>query len=190
MPLPGVFMSSMRLSVLSLLIFALAGATPKQEAPAPARITEVLLYLRPERAAESFTRESPREFARYIPQLGQVITDVLAKANRPDAKGIFIGVGLKSKTETRFWCEAMDGTIAPELLHELEEKLAKVEGVEIKKGIVAFGMSVSLYGQKPTAQPYPLRWAKATEDAGMQVPAPLEKLFKVIWPEATAEAKE
>src|SRR4051812_5919653 len=104
MPLKGVCMSSLRLYLLALLTLPLLGAAPNEEAPAPAKIAEVVLYIRPERAAEALTKESPKEFARYIPQLGQVISEVVAKADRPDAKGIFIGVGLKSKTETRFWC--------------------------------------------------------------------------------------
>ena len=100
------------------------------------------------------------------------------------AKGLLIAVGIKSKKNTRIWCQAVEGDVPAALLQELEKELAKVEAVDLKKGPAGFAMEVNLFGQKPGNYPmFPQTWVDAAKKSETKLLLPPDDLFKIIWPD-------
>jgi hypothetical protein len=114
----------------------------------------------------------------------QGAAEVLGKEKPPQAKGLLIAVGIKSRTKTRVWCQAVDGDAPTELLQRLEQELAKVEAVDLKKAPAAFAVEISLFGQKPAKYPeFPDSWLRAAKMHRTKFLVPPDDLFKIIWPD-------
>jgi hypothetical protein len=106
-----------------------------------------------------------------------------AKEEKPNAKGLFIAIGVKPGKKSKFWCEAVDGEILAATLSKLEKRLAAVEPVAAKSGPIAFALEIKFRGQQPAKFPeMPKAWA----DAAKNIKTPLlipDELFKVVWPD-------
>jgi hypothetical protein len=95
-----------------------------------------------------------------------------------------IAVGIKSRKNSRAWCQAVDGDAPAELLQLLEKELAKVEAVDLKKGPAGFAMEVNLFGPKPEKYPeFPQSWVDAAKKSETKLILPPDDLFKTIWPD-------
>src|SRR5437588_11490214 len=115
------------IAVSCLVAGAIAAAA--QELP-PAALNQLRLYVPIPQLDERF--EDVKALASYIKALEAKAAEVLGKEQKPQAKGLLIAVGIKAKTKTRVWCQAVDGEAPAELLGKLEKELAKVEAVNLK----------------------------------------------------------
>ena len=111
--------------------------------------------------------------------------EVLARGERPRAKGLFVAVGIKAKDNAKVWCEAVEGEISPYQLERIEEELAHVEALTPQRGPVGFAMEVSLFGQRPVKYPIvPQLWIDAmVRDRVPVLVSPPDTLFTFIWPD-------
>jgi hypothetical protein len=122
--------------------------------------------------------------ANYIKALEKRAGEILAKEERPKAKGLLIAVGIKSKKNTRIWCQAVEGDALEALLQKLEKELAKIEAVDLKKGPAGFAMEVNLFGKKPDKYPeFPQSWVEAAKKSETKLLLLPDDLFKTIWPD-------
>lgn len=170
---------------LSLLVVVLAGlASPARcDDPKPADLNQLRLYVPIPQLEDRFGKDV-EPLANYIKALQKRTGDLLAKEEKPKAKGLLLAVGIKSKKNTRIWCEAVEGDVPESLLRKLEKELAKVEAVDLKKGPAAFAMEVNLFGQKPRKYPeFPQNWVDVAKKSETKVLVPPDDLFKVIWPD-------
>lgn len=120
----------------------------------------------------------------YIKALERRADEILSKEKPPGAKGLLIAVGIKSRSKTRVWCEAVEGEMPAELLARLEKELGKIEGVDLKKGPAGFAMEVNLFGQKAGKFPeFPQSWVEAAKKGKAKLLVPPDELFKILWPD-------
>ena len=141
---------------LSAILFLLAGllATEPPKAQKTAELNQLRLYVPIPKLKERFGNRSAEPLAKYIKALEKRTVEVLSKQKRPEAKGLLIAVGIKSKKKTRIWCESVEGKCPPKLLRLLEAELAKVEAVDLERSPAGFALEVNLYyGQKPSKYP-------------------------------------
>jgi hypothetical protein len=169
-----------------LLVAALAclPSAARCQDPKPAALNEIRLYVPIPQLEERFGNDV-KPLANYITALEARAGEVLAKAaEKPGAKGLLVAVGIKSKRNTRVWCQAVEGEVPEPLLRELEAELAKVEAVDLKKGPAGFALEVNLFGQKPGEYPeFPRSWVEAAEKSETKLLVPPDDLFKIIWPD-------
>jgi hypothetical protein len=122
--------------------------------------------------------------ANYVKSLQRATATVLSKEEQLDAKGLLLAVGIKSKRNTRVWCQAVEGEVPTEVLQRLEMELAKVVGVDLKKGPAGFALEMNLSGQKPENYPqFPDLWLEAARNSPNVKLVPPDELFKKIWPD-------
>jgi hypothetical protein len=170
---------------LSAILFLLAGlqATEPPKAQKTAELNQLRLYVPIPKLKERFGNDV-EPLAKYIKALEKRTVEVLSKQKRPEAKGLLIAVGIKSKKKTRIWCEAVEGKCPPKLLRLLETELARVEAVDLIKSPAGFALEVNLYGQKPSKYPaFPQIWIDAAKKSKTKLLVPPDDLFKVIWPD-------
>jgi hypothetical protein len=128
--------------------------------------------------------EDVKPLVAYIKALEKTASKCLEKEELSEARGLLIAVGIKPGKKTRVWCQSVDGEVPDKVLRKLEKELAKVETIEVKKGAVAFGMEVTLRGQKVKKFPeFPTAWLEAAKRSGTRLLVPPDDLFKVIWPD-------
>jgi hypothetical protein len=122
--------------------------------------------------------------ANYIKLLEKRTEELLSKEKPPKAKGLLIAMGIKSKTKTRAWCQAVEGEIPDDLLRHLEKELAKVEAIDLRKAPAGFAMEIKLFGQKPSKYPqFPDTRIEAANKKKPTTMVPPDELFKIIWPD-------
>ncbi len=172
----------LRVGLLIALWVCLASTAWCQE-PKPADLNQLRLYVPIPQLEDRFGKDI-EPLAKYIKALEKRAGEILAKGKQPRAKGLLIAVGIKSKKNTRIWCQAVEGDAPAALLQGLEKELAKVEAVDLKKGPAAFAMEVNLFGQRPDRYPeFPQNWLEAAKKSGTKLLLPPDELFKVIWPD-------
>jgi hypothetical protein len=178
----GGIMRIQSLFVLALLLLSRIGvAAPVTEAKV-IEIRSVHVYV-PNALIPDRFKGPGREVGEYFNTLGRKADEILEKAVRPKAKGIFIGIGIRSKSEVRIWCEAVEGDAPAALLRQLERELAKVPAVDLKRAPVALGMAINLHGQKPASFPeFPSAWVRAAKENDINQIVPPDYIFETIWP--------
>jgi uncharacterized protein YggU (UPF0235/DUF167 family) len=153
------------------------------EEPQPAKLNQLRLYVPIPQLEDRFGKDI-KPVAEYIKTLEKRAGEILAKEKQPAAKGLLIAVGIKSKKNTRIWCQAVEGEAPAELLRLLEKELAKVEAVDLQKGPAGFAMEVNLFGRKPDKYPeFPQSWVEAAKKTATKLLLPPDDLFKSIWPD-------
>jgi len=175
----------MRLQHLMLLVCGLlaVGSSHAADEPKAAKINQIRLYI-PTPMLEERIGNDVKPLANYIKALEKGTAEFMAKEKQPKAKGVLIAVGIKSKTKTRIWCEAVDGDVPDGLLHKLEKELAKVEAVDPKKAPIAFAIEINLFGQKAEKFPeFPKVWFESRDKDKPTKVVPPDDLFKSIWPD-------
>jgi hypothetical protein len=172
----------LRIGVFVAVLVCLSSPAQCEE-PKPADLNQLRLYVPIPQLEDRFGKDV-EPLATYIKALEKRAGEILAKEDKPNAKGLLIAVGIKSKKNTRIWCQAVAGDAPEALLRKLEKELAKVEAVDLKKGPAGFAMEVSLFGQKPDKYPeFPQSWVEAAKKSETKLLLPPDDLFKIIWPE-------
>ncbi len=152
------------------------------EEPKPAELNQLRLYVPIPQLEDRFGKDV-EPLAAYVKALEKRAGEILAKEKQPKAKGLLIAVGVKSKKSTHIWCEAVEGDAPAELLQLLENELAKIEAVDLKKAPAGFAMEVNLFGRKPDKYPeFPQSWVEAAKKTKSPL-VPPDDLFKSIWPD-------
>jgi len=163
-------------------LVCLASTAQCQESK-PAGLHQLRLYVPIPQLEDRFGKDI-EPLAEYIKALEKRAGEILAKEEKPKAKGLLIAVGIKSKKNARIWCQAVEGDAPEALLGKLEKELAKVEAVDLKKGPAGFAMEVNLFGQKPDKYPeFPQSWVEAAKKSETKLLVPPDDLFKIIWPD-------
>jgi hypothetical protein len=170
-------------SIIAVGICLASSAAVLADDPKPIELNQLRLYVPIPQLEERFGKDVER-LAKYVQALEKRGNEVLAKEKAPKAKGLLIAVGIKSKTQTRIWCQAVDGDFPAELMQQLEKELAKVEAVDLKKAPAGFAMEVKLFGQKPEKYPeFPEIWVNGAKKSDTKLLIPPDDLFKIIWPD-------
>ncbi len=119
----------------------------------------------------------------YVETFTAAARSALAGADRGDACGLLIAVGLKPGKKIRIWREAIEGTLPEATLKKLDETLARVLPIEVTGGPVAFVLKGPLWDRKVKIYPdLPAAWSDLKDAAGKPL-ATLEEIFRVIWPD-------
>jgi hypothetical protein len=172
----------LRFGVFVAVLVCLA-STARCQDPKPAALNQLRLYVPIPQLEDRFGKDI-EPLAKYIKALEKRAGEILAKEKQPKARGLLIAVGIKSKKNTRIWCQAVEGDAPAELLQLLEKELVQVEAVDLKKGPAAFAMEVNLFGRKPDEYPeFPQSWVEAAKKSETKLLLPPDDLFKVIWPD-------
>ncbi len=170
-------------SIVAVCVWFAGSGTVSADEPKPAELDRLRLYVPIPQLEERFGTDV-RPLANYAKALEKRAAEVLSKEKPPRAKGLLVAVGIKSKTKTRVWCQAVDGDAPVELLQRLEKELAKVEAVDLKKAPAGFAMEIKLFGQKPAEYPeFPDSWVEAAKESETKLLLPPDDLFKSIWPD-------
>jgi hypothetical protein len=173
---------ALRFGLLLAALPCLASAARCQDAK-PADLNQLRLYVPIPQLEDRFGKDV-EPLANYVKALEKRAGEVLAKEDKPEAKGLLVAVGIKSKKDTRVWCQAVEGEVPEAVLRKLEGELAKVEAVDLRKGPAGFAMEVNLFGRKPDKYPeFPDRWVAAAKKSETKLLLPPDELFKVIWPD-------
>jgi hypothetical protein len=168
------------LTVAALVCLA---STARCDDPKPTDLNSLRLYVPIPQLEDRFGKDI-ETLAKYVQALEKRAGEVLAREKRPNAKGLLIAVGIKSKKNTRVWCQAVEGDAPAGLLRLLESELAKVEAVDLRKGPAGFAMEVNLFGRKPDRYPeFPQSWVDAAKETETGLLIPPDDLFKSIWPD-------
>src|SRR3954465_3569495 len=129
--------------------------------PPALELNSLRLYV-PKDELENRLGKDATPIGEYIKSLTAAAGRFLEKQAVGDAKGIYVAVGPKEGRKSRAWCEAVDGTIAPDLLRKLQAELAKVPTLDLKNGPVAFALELKLRGRQPAKFPeVPAAWLDA-----------------------------
>jgi hypothetical protein len=161
-------------------------ATGQTNQSPPAELNLLTLYVPTPEMDNRFGNDI-EPLANYIKALVKQTSEILSHENPPSAKGLLIAVGIRSKTNTRVWCQAVDGDVPSKLLKRLEEELAKVEAVDLNKAPAGFAMEIKLFGQKPATYPrFPDTWVEAAKKTETKLLIPPDDLFRVIWPDSSS----
>lgn len=173
-----------RLLPVAVACIWLAGpAGLSADGPKPADLDRLRLYVPIPQLRERFGKDMV-PLANYIKALVRRASEILGKEKPPRAKGLLIAVGIKSKTRTRVWCQAVEGDVPAALLRRLERELAKVPAVDLRKAPAGFGMEVKLFGRKPAKYPvFPDAWLEAAKKAKAKLLLPPDEVFKTLWPD-------
>jgi hypothetical protein len=171
-----------RFGMFAVMTLCLTSVVTAEE-PKQASLNQLRLYV-PIPDLENRFGKDIDPLAEYIKTLEKRAGEILAKEKQPKANGLLIAVGIKSKKNTRIWCEAVDGEASAELLQLIEKELAKVEAVDLKKGPAGFAMEINLFGRKPDKYPeFPQSWVDAAKKTKTKLLIPPDDLFKSIWPD-------
>jgi hypothetical protein len=129
--------------------------------------------------------EDVQPLVKYVKAVQARAEEILAKEQKPKAKGLLIAIGIKSKKEAKVWCEAVDGEMPTELIQLLEQELGKLEAVDLLKGPAGYALEINLHGQKVEKFPeFPQTWLEAAKKSKTIIPLiPPEELFKILWPD-------
>ena len=166
--------------IAALLLLA---STAYCENVKPADVNQIRLYVPIPQLKDRFGKDA-QPLADYIKALEKRAGEILAEEEKPKAKGLLVAVGIKSKTNTRIWCQAIDGDAPEALLRDVETELAKIEAVDLKKGPAGFALEINLFGQKPDDYPeFPQSWLDAAKSSETRLLIPPDDLFKIIWPD-------
>lgn len=173
---------ALRFGLLVAVLVCLLSSARCQD-PKPVDLNQLRLYVPIPQLEDRFGKDVA-PLANYIRVLTNRAAEVLAKEEKPKAKGLLIAVGIKSKKSARAWCQAVDGDLPESLLRKLEKELANVEAVDLKKGPAGFAMELKLFGQKPDKYPeFPQSWVDAAKRSETKLLVPPDDLFKIIWPD-------
>jgi hypothetical protein len=171
-----------RIGFLAVALLGVASVGTADE-PKAAEVNSIRLYVPIPQLEDRFGSDV-EPLAKYIKALEKRTEELLAKEKAPPAKGLLVAVGIKSKKVTRVWCEAVEGEAPAELLRRVEMELAKVEGIDLKKGPAGFALEIKLFGKKPDKYPeFPDVWVEAAKKAKTKLLLPPDDLFKSIWPD-------
>jgi hypothetical protein len=171
-----------RCGLLVAALVCLASPAQCQDSK-PAELNQLRLYIPIPQLEDRFGKDV-KPLRNYIKALEKRASEILAKEKQPGAKGLLIAAGIKSKKNTRIWCQAVEGDIPEALLRKLEKELARVEAVDLKKGPAGFAMEVKLFGHKPEKYPeFPQSWEAAAKKSETKLLVPPDDLFKIIWPD-------
>jgi len=119
----------------------------------------------------------------YIKSLQKETGAFWEKAEKPNAKGLLLVVGVKPDKKAKVWCQAVEGEIPATTLSQFEKQLSALAPVAVKEGPIAFALEIKLAGQQPAKFPeMPKAWADAAKDAKTPLQIP-DGLFKVVWPD-------
>lgn len=153
------------------------------DAPKAAALSQIVLYV-PAPELEERLGKDVTPLANYIRALEKRADELLGARARPEAQGLLVVVGIKSRSETRIWCQAVGGDIPAEVLRRLESELAGVDAVDLKKGVASFAMHVRLFGQNPGRFPrFPDIWLAEAEKSDTRLMVPPDELLEKIWPD-------
>jgi len=157
----------------------------QSEETTPVKMEQLRLYI-PIPELEKRVGTDVEPLAAYVKALEKTAAIFLQKESRPQAKGLLIAVGIAGGRKAKVWCQAVDGDCPRKLLTQLEDMLARVEPITLKRPPMAFGMEISLWGKKPQKYPeFPDAWVEAAKKSSTKLLIPPDELFKSIWPEAT-----
>lgn len=119
----------------------------------------------------------------YVKVFASAVQSALAGADRGDARGLLIAVGLRPGKKIKVWTEAFEGTLPEATLKKLDETLARVLAIDVAGGPVAFVIKGSLWDRKAERYPgSPAVWNMVKDAAGKPATS-LEEIFAIIWPE-------
>jgi hypothetical protein len=149
-----------------------------------AKVNSIRLYV-PTGELPARLGDDPKLISNYVKAVEKAAATALASADKPEAKGLFLTVGMKPNKTTRAWCQAVEGEVPDELLRKIEKEVAKVEPCQVKKGTMAFALELNLWGQKVQKFPeFPDPWLEAAKKSDVAlVLVPPDELFKLIWPD-------
>ena len=151
-------------------------------APPAAEVNAVRLFV-PIPELEDRLGKDVDAIAGYIKAIEKVALECMAAAKKPQAKGLFLTVGMKPSGATKVWCEAVEGDVAAELLRKLEKEVAAVKPCPVKANM-AFALQLELAGRKVEKFPeFPSVWLEAAKKKEGTLLIPPDELFKTIWPE-------
>lgn len=170
----------MRTGLVAFALFLCAGLAPA-EGQGMTKLNSIRLYVTDAKLRERAGDVGP--LAEYIQSLRREADAFWAAADRPDADGLLVAVGVRPGGKSRAWCEPVGGDVPPATLDKLAAALAKVEPVRVKGGPIAFAMELGLGGRMPAEFPVmPRAWTEAAKRS-KEPPTVPDGLFKVIWPE-------
>jgi hypothetical protein len=126
------------------------------EEPKPADSKGVRLYIPIPQLEERLGKDA-KPVTNYLQALEKRAAEVLRGEEPPEAKGLLVAVGVKSRT--RVWHQPVDGSMPGKLLRRLEKELARVKVVDLEKPPFAFALHLGLFGRTPfrffAGQPLP-----------------------------------
>jgi hypothetical protein len=176
-------MRSHLLSAIVVCVSALPTVRVFADEPKPVELNQLRLYVPIPELEDRFGKDV-EPLADYIKALEKKTGELVGPEKEAKAKGLLIAVGIKSKTKTRVWCQAIEGEVPPKLLEKLETELAKVKGIDLKKSPAGFAMEIKLFGRTPTKFPkFPDVWVEAAKKSNAMLLIPPDELFKNIWPD-------
>jgi tetratricopeptide (TPR) repeat protein len=136
------------------------------------------------------TPELPKRLGEDVEPLGDYINalDVPIRkwiaAEKPQAQGLLVAVGIKKGKKSRAWCQAVEGEIPADALQRLEQELAKVPTIELSNEPVAFALQIVFPEKQVEKFPdFPQVWIDAMKNSQEKVIVPPDGLFKIIWPD-------
>jgi hypothetical protein len=172
-----------QLASIAGLLFASVDIIRSEE-PRPAKMEQLRLYI-PIPELETRVGTDVESLAAYVKSLEKTAAGFLQKETKPQAKGLLIAVGISGSKKAKVWCQAVDGDCPSKLLTQLQDVLAQVEPVTLKRPPMAFGMEMSLWGKRPQKYPeFPETWVEAAKQSGTKLLIPPDELFKTLWPES------
>lgn len=173
-----------RFTGFSALLVGGAIALPVvSEETKPTELNQLRLYIPIPQLEERLGKDA-EPLANYIKALEKKAVELLGKEKQPKAKGLLIAVGIKSKTKTRIWCQAVEGDLPVEMLQKLEKELGKIEAIDLKRSPAGFAMEMKLFGQLPVKYPeFPEVWLEGAKKGKTKLLIPPDELFKTIWPD-------
>ncbi len=119
--------------------------------------------------------------ASYTAALIQQLYKLWPKTSPTSAKGLLIAVGVKPGRRSRFWVDAVEGSLPSEIIIRLQAGLERVKPLAVHNGPIAFALSFEISGQKVAHFPkIPAAWAAASEHLHKNYKFP-DDLFNLIW---------
>jgi hypothetical protein len=119
----------------------------------------------------------------YVKVFASAVQSALSGADRGDARGLLVAVGLKPGKKIRAWLEPIEGALPETTLKKLDDTLARVLAIEVTGGPVAFILKGNLWDRKAERYPdLPAAWS-TVKDASGKPATSLDEIFVVIWPE-------
>ncbi len=147
-----------------------------------AEITATRLYL-PDNLLALRIGQDIGPLADYIKVLEKVASRFWQDQGKPEARGVFIAVGVKPGRKSRVWCDPVAGEIPQHTIAALQDALTAVPAIEVRRGPIAFALEVGLWGERPAEFPqFPHAWGGATRMSREPLKVP-DGMFGVVWPD-------